>query len=348
MARGVIMALAAAILFGASTPFAKLLLGKGIDPWLMAGLLYLGSGLGLGTVWVVRKHIGPDREASLKGADWGWLSLVILAGGVVGPICLMAGLAQTPASTAALLLNLEGVATIALAWTLFGESADRRLRYGASAILCGAVVLSWRGGPSPVGWGALLIVGACVAWGFDNNLTRKLSGSDPVQIATAKGLIAGIVNLTVALLNGASIPAGPLLFGALVVGLLGYGVSLVLFVLGLRYLGSARTGAYFSLAPFIGSILAIGLFGEPITMQLLLAACFMGVGLYLHLTERHAHWHKHQALAHEHGHVHDEHHQHVHGPDDPAGEPHSHRHYHPPMEHKHAHYPDLHHRHDHD
>lgn len=348
MARGVIMALAAAILFGASTPFAKLLLGRGIDPWLMAGLLYLGSGLGLGSVWVVRKHSSADREASLKGTDWGWLSLVILAGGIIGPICLMVGLAQTPASTAALLLNLEGVATIALAWTLFGESADRRLQYGALAILCGAVVLSWRGGASPVGWGALLIVGACVAWGFDNNLTRKLSGSDPVQIAAAKGLIAGIVNLTVALLNGASIPAGPLLLGALLIGLLGYGLSLVLFVFGLRYLGSARTGAYFSLAPFIGSILAIGLFGDPVTTQLLLAACFMSIGLYLHLTERHAHWHNHQALVHEHGHVHDEHHQHIHDPSDPPGEPHSHRHHHPSMKHKHAHYPDLHHRHDHD
>ena len=341
------MALAAAALFGMSTPFAKLLLGQGTNPWLLAGLLYLGSGLGLGAVLLLRRGSKNAAEAPLRRADLPWLLLVILAGGVIGPLLLMLGLDRTPASAAALLLNLEGLATMAIAWLVFRENVDRRLLLGALAILVGAVLLSWQGGPASASWGALLIAGACLAWGIDNNLTRKLSGSDPVQIAATKGLAAGIVNLCLAFAMGASLPSFPLVAGSAVVGFLGYGVSLVLFVLALRYLGSARTGAYFSSAPFIGAILAILMFGEPVTVRLILAAVLMGLGLYLHLVERHEHEHVHEALDHEHRHVHDTHHQHVHEPDDPTGEPHSHWHHHPPMRHKHPHYPDLHHRHGH-
>lgn len=345
---GPLLALAAAVLFGASTPLAKLLLGQGADPWLLAGLLYLGSGLGLGTVFLLRGTLTAAAEAPLRRVDLPWLLLIILAGGVIGPLLLMLGLSRTPASTAALLLNLEGLATMAIAWLVFRENVDRRLLLGALAILAGAVLLSWQGGQFTIGWGAFLIAGACLAWGVDNNLTRKLSGSDPVQIAAAKGLAAGGINLCFAFAKGASLPALPLLAGSAVVGLLGYGVSLVLFVLALRHLGSARTGAYFSTAPFIGAILAILMFNEPITLRLIVAAALMGLGLYLHLVERHEHEHVHEALDHEHRHVHDSHHQHTHGPDDPAGEPHSHRHQHVALVHKHPHYPDIHHRHDHD
>jgi hypothetical protein len=182
---------------------------------------------------------------------------------------------------------------------------------------------------------------------MDNNLTRKLSGADPVQIAAAKGLVAGAVNCALALATGARFPAVPLVAGAAVVGFFGYGISLVLFVLALRYLGSARTGAYFSTAPFIGAVLAIVLLGEPFTATLALAALLMAVGVYLHLTERHAHEHAHDVLEHEHRHIHDAHHQHAHAPDDPSGEPHSHPHRHEPLTHSHPHYPDLHHRHGH-
>ena len=218
---------------------------------------------------------------------------------------------------------------------------------GAAAILAGATILSWSGGAARVGWGGLLIAGACVAWGIDNNLTRKLSGADPVQIAAAKGVVAGTVNLALALFAGAAIPAASQIAGAAVIGFLGYGVSLVLFVLALRHLGSARTGAYFSTAPFIGAILAIALFHEPVTAGLVAAAVLMGLGLWLHLAERHAHDHVHEALTHEHRHSHDAHHQHAHAPGDPAGEPHSHWHTHAPLSHSHAHYPDLHHQHGH-
>lgn len=347
---GAPLAIASAALFGASTPLAKGLLGEGVSPWLLAGLLYLGSGVGLFLVQVAMRAGGrPSTETPLARKDWGWMALVVLAGGVAGPVLLMLGLATTSASSAALLLNLEGLATMAIAWLAFRENVDRRLLLGAAAILAGAVVLSWQGqaGLAGFGVGSLLIAGACLAWGIDNNLTRQISGSDPVQIAGVKGLAAGAVNLTLAMASGADLPSPPLLAGAAVVGFLGYGVSLVLFVLALRFLGTARTGAYFSTAPFIGALLAILMFAEPVTASLVAAAVLMGVGLYLHLVERHEHQHEHHPMEHAHRHVHDEHHQHEHGPDDPAGEPHTHWHRHERLVHKHPHYPDLHHRHDH-
>ena len=343
---GIPLALTSAILFGASTPFAKLLLGQ-VDPWMMAGLLYLGAGLGLAIIHGARAALGlPAVEAPLRRADVPWLGLVILAGGISGPLLLMFGLARTDAAGASLLLNLEGLATMGIAWVVFRENVDRRLLLGAFAILLGAALLSWRGAAS-FQWGALLIAGACVCWGIDNNLTRRLSSADPVQIAMIKGLVAGAVNLSLALVNGATMPPpGPLL-AAGVVGFLGYGVSLALFVLGLRHLGTARTGAYFSLAPFVGATLAVAMLDEPLSAGLIGAGGLMGFGLWLHLSERHDHEHAHQALEHEHRHRHDAHHQHDHGPGIDAEEPHSHWHRHAPMAHRHPHYPDLHHRHRH-
>lgn len=336
-APGISLAILSAVLFGASTPFAKLALGGGVNPWLLASLLYLGSGTGLALVHLVRGAIGHGAsEARLARTDLPWLALVILSGGAIAPVLLMAGLASTSASTASLLLNLEGLATLAIAWLVFRENVDRRLLIGAAAILGGAVLLSWRGGPTGGGMGMLAIAGACLAWGIDNNLTRKLSSADPVQIAMLKGLAAGTVNLALALTLGASLPALLIVAGAALIGFLGYGVSLVLFVLALRHLGTARSGAYFSTAPFIGALLAVAMFGEPITIPLVVAGILMAIGLWLHLTE-----------AHGHDHVHDVHHQHEHEPGVASGEPHSHWHRHVPMTHCHAHYPDLHHRHDH-
>jgi len=259
----------------------------------------------------------------------------------------MLGLAITPASSGALLLNLEGLATMAIAWVVFHENVDRRLLVGAFAILSGALLLSWRGGHGGIDLGALAIAGACMAWGIDNNLTRKLSSSDPVQIALIKGLVAGGVNFTLAMVLGARLPPLPALVGAATVGFFGYGVSLVFFVLGLRHLGTARTGAYFSTAPFVGALLAVLMLGEPLTVRLLIAGVLMAIGLYMHLTEAHAHEHTHSAMDHEHRHAHDAHHQHAHGPDDLPGEVHSHWHHHAPLTHKHPHYPDMHHRHGH-
>lgn len=342
---GVPLALASATLFGASTPFAKLLVGA-IDPQMLASLMYLGAGTGLAFVHLVRAGLGiAPPEAPLRRGDLPWLGAVVLFGGVLGPLLLMLGLARTSAASGSLLLNLEGLATMGIAWVVFRENVDRRLLLGAAAILAGAVVLAWQGDGVRLDSGGLLIAAACLAWGIDNNLTRKLSSADPVQIAMIKGLAAGAANLAFALMRHTAAPPAGLAGAAALIGFLGVGVSLVLFVLALRHLGSARTGAYFSFAPFIGAVIALGVLHEPATSQLGLAAAFMAVGLWLHLAERHDHEHLHDAMAHEHAHVHDEHHQHAH--DEPWSEPHSHWHSHAPMRHKHVHYPDLHHRHDH-
>ena len=344
---GVTLALLSAALFGASTPLAKIMLG-GVNPWMLAGLLYLGAGIGLAAVHLGRNALRlPAIEAPLRRSDLPWLAAVILAGGILGPVFLMFGLARTDAAAASLLLNVEGLATMGIAWLIFRENVDRRLLLGAFAILAGAALLSWQGRAS-FDWGSMLIVAASVSWGIDNNLTRKLSSADPVQIAMLKGLVAGTVNLTLALAQGASLPDTGTILAAGVVGFLGYGVSLALFVLGLRHLGTARTGAYFSLAPFIGALLSLTLLNEPLTLRLIAAACLMACGLWLHLTERHEHEHTHEALAHEHRHTHDEHHQHPHGPDTSLDHAHSHWHSHKPMVHRHPHYPDLHHRHGHE
>jgi drug/metabolite transporter (DMT)-like permease len=260
----------------------------------------------------------------------------------------MFGLTRADAATASLLLTLEGVATALMAWFIFHENFDRRIAIGMASLVAGAAILSWSGAPSFDSLaGPLAIAGACVSWGLDNNLTRKVSLADPLQIAMLKGLIAGPFNLILGLSISHQIPtfSGILVTG--VVGFLGYGVSLALFVVALRGLGTARTGAYFSTAPFIGSAAAIILLGEPITAQLLVAAALMALGVWLHLTERHEHEHIHEALVHTHPHVHDVHHRHAHRASDPPGEPHTHAHEHMPMRHTHPHVPDMHHTHRH-
>ena len=346
MPTGISLALASAVLFGASTPFAKLLLGA-VDPWLMAGLLYCGAGIGLAGIHLSSAALRiPPVEAPLRLSDLPWLALVILAGGVLGPLLLMLGLAQTDAATASLLLNLESVATMGIAWVVFRENVDRRLLLGAFAIVAGAALLSWRGTTSFQGSG-MLIAAACLCWGIDNNLTRKLSSADPVQIAMLKGLVAGAVNLALALAQGAAPPLPGTLAAVALVGFLGYGVSLALFILGLRHLGTARTGAYFSLAPFVGAVLAVAMLDEALSINLLAAGGLMAFGIWLHLTERHEHDHIHEPMEHEHRHRHDAHHRHEHAPTDPPGEPHTHRHRHARLVHRHPHYPDLHHRHGH-
>lgn len=345
---GAASALGAALSFGVSTPLAKAALGSGIDPWLLAGLLYFSSGLGLlMIVAVLRVADLGSKEAPLRRSDLPWLASVVVIGGVVGPVLLMVGLAVTPASTAALLLNLETVATVAIAAFVFQENIDRRIAVGAISIAAGAVVLSWQAGEQTLNWGALAVGGAAVAWAVDNNLTRKISNADPIQIAMVKGLCAGSINLAIAAAYSVPVPNIPQIAGAALIGVFGYGVSLALFVLALRHLGAARTGAYFATAPFIGVVVAILVLDEPVSLQLGIAAILMGVGLWLHITELHEHEHRHAEQEHEHMHHHDIHHGHDHVSSDPSGEPHAHRHRHEPIMHGHPHYPDLHHRHTH-
>jgi drug/metabolite transporter (DMT)-like permease len=342
----VVAALAAALLFGASTPFAKVLLGA-VSPLLLAGLLYAGSGIGL---WAVRLARDAGlKPARLSRAEWPWLGGAIIAGGVLGPVLLMYGLRRASAADASLLLNLEAVLTALLAWIGFRENADRRIVLGMGLIVAGGVVLAWPGagaGRTSV-FGALSVAGACACWALDNNLTRKVSAGDPVFIAATKGLVAGITNIALALALGARLPPLAWSAAAMGVGFVGYGISLVLFVLALRGLGSARTGAYFSTAPFVGAAIAIVAFGEHVAWPFGLAAGLMAAGVWLHLTEVHEHEHAHEALTHSHAHRHDAHHQHGHAFEWDGSEPHTHPHTHEPLLHRHPHYPDVHHRHGH-
>ncbi|GAB2827407.1 DMT family transporter [Alpinimonas psychrophila] len=341
---GVQAAIASAVLFGAGTPFAKLLLGN-VSPWLLAGLLYTGSGVGL-MVWRMirrapRVRIQRREAFPLVGA--------VFFGGLIAPVLLMAGLANMPASGASLLLNAEAVFTAVLAWFVFRENFDRRVALGMLAIVAGAVVLSVPNGADfGTPWPALAILGACLCWGLDNNLTRKVALEDATWLAAVKGVVAGPVNLGLAFALGATIPSGLAITGAMVVGLFSYGVSLALFIVGMRHVGTARAGAYFSIAPFFGAFIAV-VMGEPVTWPLGIAAALMALGVWLHLTERHEHTHTHESITHDHWHSHDEHHQHEHSESMtvPASGKHRHEHTHAPITHSHEHFPDAHHRHTH-
>jgi drug/metabolite transporter (DMT)-like permease len=284
---GGLAALGAAVLFGATMPLAKALLADA-DPWLLAGLLYLGAGAGLLAVRLIVQATTAYAELSLTARDWPWLAGAILAGGVAAPVLLMFGLSLTPASTASLLLTLEVVFTIFLAVMVFREILPMRIAIGAGAILAGVAVLSW---PETLSFsgvlGPLLIGGACFAWALDNNLTRKVSASDPLQIAMIKGLVAGGLNSAIALLRGSDFPMLAPALSAGILGFAGYGLSLVLFVLALRHIGTARTAAYFSTAPFAGAALAVSAFGESGSVTLVLAGLLMAVGVWLQATERH-------------------------------------------------------------
>ena len=339
---GVLSAITAALLFGMGTPLAKLLLHE-VSPWTLAGLLYAGSGLGL---WLYRRVIHAPA-VNLPRQEARWLAAAVFAGGVCGPVLLMLGLTRMSASVASLLLNAEGAFTALLAWFIFKENFDRRIALGMVAVMAGAMVLSW---PTDFQfaelWPALAILGACLAWGIDNNLTRKVSLIDATWIATVKGTTAGLANLCLASVLGNHLPALPYLGGALLLGLAAYGVSLALFVISLRHLGSARTGAYFSVAPFFGALFALTL-GDPLTWPLLLAAALMAAGVWLHLTEHHGHPHVHELLEHAHEHEHDEHHRHTHDEPLDTVTSHSHWHRHLPRRHDHVHFPDAHHRHGH-
>jgi drug/metabolite transporter (DMT)-like permease len=343
--KGIRDALAAAVLFGLSAPLAKVLV-RDLSPQLLAGLLYIGSGLGLTIVAVVRSR-NPRSNPGLHPADIPFLAGAIAVGGIAAPVLLMFGLQRTPASSASLLLNLEAVFTAAIAWAIFRENISSRIAAGLLAILAGGVVLSWNGSLQLTGYsGPLAIAAACLCWGADNNLTQRISAADPVRIGGLKGIAAGTVNTLLAVSMG-QWHYTPRIWSALSLGFVSYGLSLVVYIRGLRELGTARAGNYFSVAPFVGAVVGVIVLREPVTFGLSAAGCLMGLGIWLHFTEKHEHFHVHEPMTHEHQHTHDMHHQHEHSPDDPPGEPHTHPHRHEHLEHAHRHYPDIHHRHPH-
>jgi drug/metabolite transporter (DMT)-like permease len=347
---GPVLALAAAASFGGTTAAAKALLGD-VEPFMLAGLLYLGAGLGMAVIVASRKILKRESEsaASLGRADLPWLTGAVVFGGILAPLLLMWGLLRTPASSASLLLNMEGVFTVLLAWLALRENVGPRVLLGVMAILGGSALLSM----SPGGdvqqdlLGKLAITGACLGWAVDNTLTRRISGGDPVLITGVKGLVAGGVNISLAIFLGQAIPGVKALALSELIGFIGYGASLVLFVLALRSMGAARTGALFSTAPFIGTVAAVVFLKEGLSPVLFPAAILMGAGVWLQLGERHHHEHVHEPIVHAHVHSHDEHHHHAH--EDLTGDNrrHTHLHAHERLIHSHFHYPDSHHGHGH-
>lgn len=340
---GPIAALASALLFGMAVPAAKWLIAD-FAPWTLAGLLYAGSGVGLTVFrWISRKTVILPR-----GREWLWLLSAVLLGGMVGPVLLLWGLKEAEAASTSLLLNTEAVFTTLIAWFWFREHFDLRIAIGMLAILSGAMVLSWSEGADLVGgWGTLPVLGACLCWAIDNNLTRKVAHLDAVWLASIKGLVAGSANLALAFYLGETMPEAEQLGAAFLLGWLSYGLSLTFFVVSLRRLGTARTGAYFSIAPLFGAVLSILFLDEAMSPRLMVAGVLMMSGVWLHLTEKHSHEHTHDELEHEHEHIHDEHHQHSHDEPWVPGEPHTHWHRHVPITHSHPHFPDIHHRHGH-
>ncbi len=348
VAAGIGPALVAAILFGSSTPLARALVGA-MEPAWLAGCLYAGSGLGLSIVFALRRARGRTRNmAPLSRHDVPWLAATILSGGVVAPLLFTFGLRDTAGATASLLLNLETVLTVLLAWFAFREHTSARVVIGMILIVAACALLGWGGREvSSAGRGATLIALACLGWALDNNLTRRIAASDALAIAMSKGLCGGAVNLALAATLAGPPPSALAAAGAGAVGFLGYGVSLVLFVVALRTLGTARASAYYATAPFFGVAIAFALLAERPERTFWIALPLIALGVWLHLSERHGHWHKHETLAHDHPHRHDDHHRHTHDFAWDGTEPHAHPHTHEPLAHAHAHAPDLHHRHEH-
>ena len=294
-----------------------------------------------------RVRRGGAAALVIAAADVPWLAAAILCGGVIAPVLFTFGLSSTSGAAASLLLNLETVLTVALAWFAFHEHRNRRVMAGMAAIVLACVILSWPGEGIVPDRGALLISLACLGWAVDNNLTRRVAANDATLIAALKGLAGGVVNLALAASFAGPAPRLDAAIAAGVVGLLGYGVSLVLFVVALRHLGTARASAYYATASFVGAALSFALLGERPDLAFLVAGPLMAAGVWLHITERHEHGHAHDAMTHTHPHRHDEHHRHAHDASWDGTEPHTHEHRHEPLTHTHAHFPDLHHRHPH-
>ncbi len=337
----ILQALLAALFFGASAPISKLLLGD-VPPILMAAFLYLGSGTGISLIKLYQRFSRNQKEAGIKRPDVGWLAGAIISGGILAPIILMISLKNTPASTASLLLNFEGVGTTLIALFFFRESISRRALAAIFAITLASIFLSTNF-QSGFGFslGALGILLACVLWGLDNNFTRNISGKDPLIIVAWKGLVAGAFSLILGLSLGQRLPALIIILSILLLGFISYGLSTMLFIYSMRGLGAARTSALYGTAPLAGVLLSILIFKDPVTLLFGIAAVLMVAGALLLANEEHAHFHIHMPVVHEHIHKHEEFHAH-----DSTDLAHSHEHEHPRTEHEHGHMPDIHHRHE--
>jgi drug/metabolite transporter (DMT)-like permease len=346
-----IQAILAAALFGISTPLAKVLLGN-MEPVSLASFLYLGSGIGLSLLLLFKRLLSKQakNEASLSRKDIPWLVGAIAFGGISAPIISMISLQRTPASTASLLLNFESVATTLIALLVFKENIGRRVGVAVAAITISSIILSWDfSNHWGISLGSLGIILACVCWGIDNNLTRSISSKNPYSIVALKGIGAGLFSLCLSLFGGNSLPQLKIALLAMLLGFFSYGLSIVLFVLAMRNLGSARTSAFFGAAPFIGALTSFIIFRSTPDLMFIVALPIMLFGTVLLLKDKHAHLHVHAPVVHEHKHTHnDGHHCHTHDEiPDCMDICHLHVHAHEPIEHSHPHMPDINHRHGH-
>jgi drug/metabolite transporter (DMT)-like permease len=341
----ILQALLAAVFFGASAPIAKLLLGDNIAPIFLAAFLYLGSGTGITLVKLTQRMQAKETEAGIKSPDLKWLAGAIISGGIIAPIILMISLQNTPASTASLLLNFEGVGTTVIALLFFKEAISRRAWTAIIVITLASIFLSTNFGSSwGMSIGAFGVISACVLWGIDNNFTRNISGKDPLAIVAWKGLVAGTFSFFLAVFLGNQLPSLTTIFYTLILGFISYGLSTMLFIRSMRGLGAARTSALYGTAPLAGVLLSIVIFGEFPSLFFIIAAILMIGGALLLINENHEHTHIHTAMIHEHSHSHKDP---SHGHAD-VDEVHSHEHEHPAEEHEHDHMPDIHHRHGHE
>ncbi|MEP7291580.1 MAG: DMT family transporter [Chloroflexota bacterium] len=343
-----LQALLAAALFGASAPLAKLLLGE-IEPIMLAAFLYLGCGIGV-FLYKTLQPSSADAEAQISRSDWKWLAGSVFAGGVAAPILLLISLQSTPASTASLLLNFEGVATTLIAVLVFKEAVSRYAIWAIVCVTVASILLSWDvTGQWGISLGALGVLSACVFWGIDNNVTRNISAKDPLMIVMVKGLGAGSFSLILALILGNPFPSITFVLGAMLLGSLSYGLSIVLFIRAMRGLGAARTSALFGTAPLVGVALSFLLFRETLTLFFIVALPLMIIAAWLLFSEQHSHRHVHETMTHDHRHRHDDgHHNHDHPGMVARSLTHSHIHTHEHIEHEHPHLPDIHHRHIHE
>jgi drug/metabolite transporter (DMT)-like permease len=343
-------ALVAALFFGCIAPGSKLL-SKNLPPQSMAGLMYFFAGIGLFAILLLRKNI-RSSFSRIQKTDYKWFALATIFGGVLGPAFLIYGISRISGSTASLLLNLEAVLTSLIAWFIFKEHFEKKIVYGIILIILGCLTLALNSNASAGGVDSLLGFGlicfACLSWGIDNNVTRSISHLDPILISSFKGLIAGSANLLLGYFIGEQISVNIEVLQIGILGFLGIGVSLVAFIVSLGSIGTARTGAIFSTAPFIGFLLSLLFLNESPNIPFFIALTLMAGGLWLHLSEDHSHEHSHVEIEHSHEHSHDDHHQHEHSDNDPAGEPHVHKHFHKALTHKHPHFPDIHHLHKHE
>ncbi len=347
--QGALFGLAAALLFGISPPFAKLLLPES-GPMVTAGLLYLGAGLGLHLFEVTgRRWLNPGmEEAPVRRADTGLLAGVILTGGMLGPFLMLWGLERLSGVLTSLLLNLEAPLTVLVAVLVFREHLVRLELAGVLVIVVGAGILTYR--PGAIHWdvvGILAVAGACLCWAIDNNLSQRLSLRDPLVVTRIKTLGAGLGMLGLAALTSQQWPSFTILLATLLLGFVSYGVSLALDMRALRLLGAAREAGFFATAPFIGAVVAVPVLGERWDIQDATATALMMAGVALLLRGHHAHTHRHEEVEHDHSHQHEEHHDHVHDGGPVLQEPHAHMHWHLPLTHDHPHLSELHHRHDH-